>query len=92
MLEYGKPDLEEELSQLVGDAAANAVGDFARGVKRWADGARDTMRQNVAEYLTEESGAAPSRYEADRFRSDVNRLRDDVARLEARIDRMERDR
>jgi ubiquinone biosynthesis protein UbiJ len=89
LLNYGRPDLEEELSAVVGDVAAHGIADFVRGIGRWTREARSTMRQNVSEYLQEESRALPSRYEADRFRTKVNTLRDDVDRLEARIRRLE---
>lgn len=90
LLGYGRPDLEEELSAIVGDTAAHGIGDVARNIGRWAEDARKTMRQNLSEYLQEESRAVPSRYEVDRFRQAVNTLRDDVDRLEARIRRLER--
>jgi len=90
LLAYGRPDLEEELSAIVGDAAAQGLGDVARNIGRWAEGARDTMRQNVSEYLQEESRSVPSRYEVDDFRNNVNTLRDDVDRFEARLARFER--
>lgn len=90
LLSYGRPDLEEELSTIIGDAAAHSLGDVARNIGRWAQGARQTMQQNVGEYLQEESQAVPSRYEVDSFRQNVNMLRDDVDRLEARIRRLER--
>lgn len=90
LLAYGRPDLEEELSMLVGDSAARGLGDLARGIGRWGEKARTTLRENVAEYLHEESDTLPSRYEADRFRGDVNALRDDVDRLEARLIRLEK--
>ena len=90
LLAYGRPDLEEELSAIVGDAAAQGIGDVARNIGRWAEGARATMRQNVSEYLQEESRSVPSRYEVDNFRQDVNTLRDDVDRFEARLAQVER--
>jgi len=90
LLGYGRPDLEEELSAVVGDAAAHGIGNVARGVGRWARDARRNMQQNVTEYLQEESRALPSRYEVEKFRQAVNTLRDDVDRLEARIRRLER--
>lgn len=89
LLGYGRPDLEEELSAVIGDVAAHSIGDFIRGIGRWGREARSTMGQNLSEYLQEESRALPSRYEADRFRKEVNTLRDDVDRLEARIRRLE---
>ena len=87
LLDYAKPDVEEELSGIVGDVAAHRLGELARGLGRWGRDARATMGANIREYLQEESRDAPSRYEVDRFTADVGTLRDDVDRLEARIDR-----
>ena len=89
LLAYGKPDLEEELSSVVGDVAAHGVGQFVRTLGQWGRAAGDTMRQNVAEYLQEESRAVPTRYEVDNFREQVNTLRDDVARFEKRLQGLE---
>jgi len=88
LLALAKPDIEEELSMLVGDAAAHRAGELARGLSNWARDARSTMGLNIREYLQEESGDLPSRYEVERFTQQVESLRDDVARLEARFDRM----
>ena len=88
LLTFAKPDLEEELSTVVGDAAAHRVGEIVRGIGQWGRDARSTMGDNIREYLQEESRDAPSRYEVDRFAGDVGRLRDDVERLAARIDRL----
>lgn len=88
LLSYAKPDLEEELSAVVGDVAAHQLGEMARGLGRWGRDARTTMGENIREYLQEESRDAPSRYEVERFGGDVNKLRDDVDRLEARINRL----
>ncbi len=92
MLRYGRPDLEEELSGAVGDVVAHTIGEIARNVGRWGRDTRDTMRQNVGEYLQEESRAVPSRYETETFRNQVELLRDDVARFEARLKRLETER
>lgn len=88
LLTYAKPDIEEELSGIVGDAAAHRIGEFARGVSNWGREARSTMGDNIREYLQEESRDVPSRYEVDRFAKNVSDLRDDVDRLEARIKRL----
>ncbi len=89
LLSLAKPDLEEELSGLVGDVAAHRVGEVVRGIGKWGRDARSTMGANIREYLQEESRDAPSRYEVDRFADDVGTLRDDVDRLEARIKRLQ---
>ena len=90
LLKYAKPDIEEELSGIIGDSAAHGLGEFVRGVRDWATQARSTMGDNIREYLQEESRDVPSRYEVDRFALDVGKLRDDVDRLAARIDRLAR--
>ena len=88
LLSLARPDVEEELSVFVGDIVAHRLGEFARGLRRWAREARSTMGTNIREYLQEESRETPSRYEVDRFAKKVGTLRDDVARLEARLNRL----
>ena len=84
-----KPDLEEELSRVIGDVAAHQVADFARGIRNWARGACSTMGGNIREYLQEESRELPTRFEVDRFSQQVGELRDDVERVAARLKRLE---
>ncbi len=88
LLSLAKPDLEEELSGVVGDVAAHRIGSIARGVGRWAENATSTMGANIREYLQEESRDVPSRYEVERFAKELGALRDDVDRAEARIKRL----
>jgi ubiquinone biosynthesis accessory factor UbiJ len=88
LLSYAKPDIEEELSGVVGDIAAHRMGEVARGLGRWGHKARSTMGANIREYLQEESRDAPSRYEVEKFNANVGRLRDDVDRIEARLTRL----
>lgn len=85
LLRIARPDLEEGIADIFGDAAAHGLGEFGRSVQRWAKDASTTMGANVREYVQEESRDAPSRYEVDRFTSDVATLRDDVDRLAARM-------
>ncbi len=88
LMMHAKPEIEEELSAVVGDIAAHRIGEFARGLGRWGREARSTMGANIREYLQEERRDAPSRYEVERFSDDVNILRDDVDRIEARLNRL----
>ena len=85
LLWHARPDIEEELSGVIGDVAAHGLGDLARGVTNWGRKAGSTLRQNLSEYLQEETRAVPSRAEVEQFRIDVEAVRDDVARLEARL-------
>ena len=50
-----RPDLEEELSRLVGDVPARRLSQFAKAAFAWARKSGRTAGENVAEYLQEES-------------------------------------
>jgi len=89
LLKHARPDLEEELSRVVGDVAAHQIGNVARSALGAARRVSDTFLQNVSEYLQEEGRDVPSRTEADEFLRGVDRLRDDVDRLEARLGLLE---
>jgi ubiquinone biosynthesis protein UbiJ len=90
LLRLARPDLEEELSRIVGDVPAHQIGQAARSVLGFARRTAETFTQNVSEFLQHESRDAPSRTEADEFSSSVDKLRDDVDRLEARLALLER--
>jgi ubiquinone biosynthesis protein UbiJ len=89
LLDLAQPDIEEELSRVIGDVAAHRIAEIARGVSKWARDARSTMGGNIREYLQEESRDLPTRYEVDRFTQQVGTLRDDVERIAARLNRLE---
>lgn len=89
LLRYGRPDVEEEMSGVVGDVAAHELGELGRRLGRWGREARATLRRNLGEYLQEETRTLPTRYEANGFRDRVESLRDDVARMDARLRNLE---
>ncbi len=89
LLGYSKPDIEEELSGVIGDIAAHRLGEVARSVGSWGKEAGATLRQNITEFLQEERRDVPSRYEVEAFTRKVDELRDDVARIEARLNQLE---
>lgn len=88
LLEYARPDVEEELSHVVGDVAAHQLGKFVRNIGRWGLDARTAMGANIREYLQEESRDVPGRYEVEKFIRNIGTIRDDVDRLEARVSRL----
>lgn len=92
LIKHARPDLEEELSHLIGDVAAHQLGTTARSLLDFTRRAAATFAQNLSEYLQEEGRDVPSRTEAEEFIADVDKLRDDVERLEARIAMLERQR
>jgi ubiquinone biosynthesis protein UbiJ len=84
-----RPDLEEELSRLVGDLPARRLALAAQGAIRWIDKLGRTVGENVAEYLQEESRDLPARAEVEEFLQGVDHLRDTADRVEARLARIE---
>jgi ubiquinone biosynthesis protein UbiJ len=80
-----RPDVEEELSQAIGDVPAHQIGRFARAALSWGRKAADTTVRNVAEYLAHERQHLVPRAEADQLLKGVDALRENVDRLEARI-------
>jgi ubiquinone biosynthesis protein UbiJ len=85
LLDAARPDLEEELSRLTGDAAAHHLANFAREALAFGQRAGDTLARNLSEYLTEESHDLPARVEVEEFVEGVDRLREAVDRVEARV-------
>jgi ubiquinone biosynthesis protein UbiJ len=85
-----RPDLEEELSRLIGDLPARRLSLAAQGALGWVKNLGRTARENVAEYLQEESRDLVSKPEVEEFVEAVDRLRDTAERVEARLLRIER--
>jgi len=81
-------DVEEDLSRVVGDAAAHRAVSAARAAHRWGRDAALRLAQGAAEYWTEESPLVASRVRLATFADEVSRLRDDLERLAARIERL----
>lgn len=81
-----RPDIEEEMSRLLGDAAAHRLGRVAAGLLDFGRRAASTGTRNVAEYFAHERADLVPRAEADAFFADVDRAREDVDRLAARVE------
>jgi ubiquinone biosynthesis protein UbiJ len=81
-------DYEEDLSKVVGDAAAHRLAGGARGAIEWAREASLRLAQGAAEYWTEEDPLVASRVKVEGFVREVGELRDAVERLEKRIERL----
>lgn len=87
-----RPDLEEELSLLVGDVAAHQLGRLARLTAGWGRRAADTTLKNLSEYLGHERADLVPRNEGEQFLRGVDQVREGVDRLQARLDVLERQR
>jgi ubiquinone biosynthesis accessory factor UbiJ len=79
-----KPDIEEELSKLIGDTPAHQALRLVRAATGFGRRAVKTGVRNMAEYLAHERGDLVPRAEAEDFYRGVERLREDLDRLEAR--------
>jgi ubiquinone biosynthesis protein UbiJ len=89
LLALARPDFEEELSRVLGDVPARQLAQFTRAAFAWADKARRTAGENIAEYLQEESRDLVNKTELEEFLAGVDELREAADRAEARLARLE---
>jgi ubiquinone biosynthesis protein UbiJ len=82
-------DAEEDLSRVIGDAAAHRVAGAGRAFVAWQRDAAQRLGDNVAEYLKEESQQLPRPDDVAAFGRAVADARDAVERLDKRIARLE---
>lgn len=85
-----RPDLEEMLSQIIGDLPAQGAGRVLRAVAGHGRDSARTVARNVGEYVVHERGALVTSAEARQFLDDVDRLRERADRLVARVAQLER--
>ena len=78
-------DVEEDLSQVIGDMAARRIVGSASATRLFIREAEPRLLANVAEYLTEEMRTFTSKRELESLASENENLRDALARLEAKI-------
>jgi ubiquinone biosynthesis protein UbiJ len=90
LLRMARPDLEEELSHLIGDAAAHQLANAARDFQHWMAGASESISRSMSEYVQEERRDVPTRTELGEFLDAVDTLANDLARIEARVARLRR--
>jgi ubiquinone biosynthesis protein UbiJ len=90
LLAAAQPDLEDELSRLVGDFPARRLSQIARKTFGWLQKTRRTTGENIAEYLQEESRDLVSAPELGEFLQGVDMLRETADRVEARLAQLER--
>ena len=81
-------DAEEDLSRILGDAAAHRVLGAAQGLVRLQARAAASLVRNVSDYLLEERPLIARRTDVDAFVHAVDELRDDTERVAQRIARL----
>jgi len=78
-------DWEEIISKYTGDIVAHKLGNGFRKLNHWLANTKDTIRNDIAEYLQEESRQLPSSREVDDYLQAVDDVRMAVERAEARL-------
>ncbi len=79
-----RPDVEEELSKLIGDTPAHQALRLVKSITGFGRRAASTGVRNMAEYLAHETRDLVPGAEAEDFYRSVEKLREDLDRLEAR--------
>lgn len=88
LLRMARPDLEAEISRVVGEPVAHELGRAAESFYGWMTRTADSVGRNIGDYMTEDRGTLPSRAEAEVFFASVDTLASDVERAEARLARL----
>lgn len=81
-------DWEERLAGVVGPELARPVARVLDELQQWARNVGATVRQDVEEYLKEESDLVPDAAAVSAFGAAIEQTRDDTERLAARIQRL----
>ncbi len=84
-----RPDLEEQLAQIIGDVPAHGMASLVGKVMGYGRSVGRTQMQNLGEYLAHESHDLVPRAEATQFLSGVDALREQVDRVAARVAALE---
>ena len=88
VLQHMRWDVEEDLSKLVGDIAANKTATAAK--KTFAETKKQTINaaEMLSEFWQEEKPILAKKRHLARFNADVDTLKSDVARFEKRIEKL----
>jgi len=84
-------DWEEQLSHWVGDLPAHSFGRLTKKFFAWGREAKESLAQNLNDYIHEEKPYFPPTAALEDFYNAVDELRLDLDRLEARIHRLQKD-
>jgi ubiquinone biosynthesis accessory factor UbiJ len=82
-------DVEEELSQVLGDVVAHRLAGAARAFAAWHLDAAQRLTGALVDYATEEKKLLVRRAEFDALSEPLAQLRDAIARLDKRLERLE---
>ncbi|EIT71717.1 MULTISPECIES: ubiquinone biosynthesis accessory factor UbiJ [Hydrocarboniphaga] len=83
-------DIEEWIAPFIGDGAAHRAAQGLKSLLGWTRRSTDTLAQNTAEYLREETRDLARGVDVEEWMDDVDRLRERIDRFEARVAQLER--
>jgi ubiquinone biosynthesis protein UbiJ len=83
-------DWEYELSRWLGPVGSQLLGGHLRSRANWAGNSLDSLRHNLADYLSEESRHLVGQREADARFAELDQLKLALDRLDARIEHLAR--
>lgn len=78
-------DWEELLAQCIGDVAAHQIGNISRKLFALGEEIRQSLMQDMNDYVHEEINLFPSKEQLKDFFADIDTSRMDADRLEARV-------
>ena len=81
-------DWEAQLAKVTGDTLAYPLAQGLRHTASWLKNTHQSMQENIAEYLREESRILPDKSEINDYLNNIDTLRADLDRLEARINKV----
>ena len=88
VLQHMRWDVEEDLSKIVGDIAANKTTSAAKSVFLEAKKQTINVAEMISEFWQEEKPILAKKRHVVKFNADVDTLRSDVARLEKRLEKL----
>lgn len=81
-------DWQDHFASVFGDVATHQFSEFVSRAKRWGKQSRETVLDNVEEYLHEEARLLPSKSEVAHFSARIDELKLRLDRINARTQRL----
>jgi ubiquinone biosynthesis protein UbiJ len=81
-------DWEAPLVERLGDVAGHQLAQLLRRGAAWGKQSAESLRRQVAEYITEEGRLAPGALELEAFYQDIEQLQQRTERLQSRLSRL----
>lgn len=85
VLQQMRWDIEEDLSQIIGDIPANKIASFSKKTLAATKKQSVNLVEMLTEYWQEEKLILAKKWQVEKFNADVDTLRSDCARLEKRL-------